>query len=189
MRLRVGTPPAWIETVLADFDAFLLDHAACERKASATALAFVAHYPDRIELVRECIALAREELEHFERVWEAITERGLVLGADTPNPYVARLAREYRKGSDAYFLDRLLVTGIVEARGCERFGLVAASLPAGRLQGFYRDLARSEVRHQEAYFELARRYFPAPEVEARLEELLDVEARVLSHLPLRSAIY
>ena len=38
MLLRSRTPAAWAAAVLADFDAFLLDHAACERKASATAM-------------------------------------------------------------------------------------------------------------------------------------------------------
>lgn len=189
MLLKSNTSPAWIEAVTADFDSFLLDHAACERKASATAMTLVAHYPDREELVRECIALAREELEHFERVWEKLTERGLVLGPDTRNPYLARLAAEYRKGSEAYFLDRLLVTGIVEARGCERFGLVAAALPPGPLKELYRDIARSEVRHHELFVALARRYFEPEAVAARLEELLEAEARVVEALPPRAAMY
>lgn len=189
MKLRAGTPPEWVAAVLADFDAFLLDHAACERKASATAMGLVAHYPDRTELVRACVDLAREELEHFGRVWELATARGLVLGPDTPNPYVARLSREYRKGSEAYFLDRLLATAIVEARGCERFGLVAAALPEGETRDFYRELARTEVRHHETYLSLARAYFPAGEVAGRCEELLEAEARVVRELPVRAAMY
>jgi tRNA-(ms[2]io[6]A)-hydroxylase len=189
MKLRSKTSREWVEAVLADFDAYLLDHAACERKASATAMTLVAHYPDRPELVRACLALAREELEHFERVWEKLTERGLVLGPDTRNPYVGRLSQEYRKGSREYFLDRLLVTGIVEARGCERFGLVAAALPAGPLKDFYREIARSEVRHHELFLELARRYFEPRVVEGRLEELLEAEARIVAELPVRAAMY
>ena len=189
MKLRVPTPAAWLDAVLADFDAFLLDHAACERKASATAMAFVSHYPDRPALVRACVDVAREELEHFARVWERATARGLVLGPDTPNPYVSRLSRAYRKGSEAYFLDRLLATAIVEARGCERFGLVAGALPPGEDRDFYRELARSEVRHRDLYVELAREYFDAGAVEARLDELLDLEAQIVTALPARAAIY
>ena len=189
MRLRSPTPAAWTERVMADFDAFLLDHAACERKASAAALGLVAHYPDRAELVRACVAVAREELEHFERVWELLHERGLVLGPDRPHPYVARLSREFRQGSDAYFLDRLLATALTEARGCERFGLVAAALPDGRLRDFYRELARTEVRHHELYLDLARTYFDAAAVAVRLDELLAAEARIVGELPARAAIY
>jgi tRNA 2-(methylsulfanyl)-N6-isopentenyladenosine37 hydroxylase len=191
VRLLVGTSPAWVEAVLADFDAFLLDHAACERKASASALAFVAHYPDRPDLVAECIALAREELEHFQRVAGWILQRGLVLAPDRKDPYVQALARNFRKGSEAYFLDRLLTAAVAEARGCERFGLVAAGIPEeqAELKGFYRELARAEVRHQELYIDLARRYFAEAEVAVRLEEILDAEARILAALPIRPALY
>ncbi len=189
MRLKAPTPPAWTAAVLADLDAFLLDHAANERKASSSAMALVAHYPDRSELVERCIALAIEELQHFGQVQARIAERGLVLGPDTRSAYLQELKRQFREGSDAYFLDRLLTAGIVEARGCERFGIVAAALPQGSLKDFYRDLARSEVRHQELYIDLARLYFAADEVAARLEELLVVEASVMAELPIRAALY
>ncbi len=189
MRLQAATPPGWIAAVLADFDSFLLDHAGCERKASASAMAFVAHYPDRRELVAECIALAREELEHFEAVWRRLDARGRTLPADTRSPYMERLSKEFRKGSDAYFLDRLLCAGIAEARGCERFGLVATGLPPGEDRDFYREIARAEVRHQELYLRLAGLYFGALEVEQRLETLLAVEARIVAELPVRAALY
>ncbi len=189
MRLKIPTPPAWTEAVLADFDAFLLDHASNERKASASAMALVAHYPDRAELVARSIALAREELEHFQQVFERLAARGLVLGPDRKSAYLARLAREFREGSRPYFLDRLLTAAIAEARGCERFGLLAAALPAGPMRDFYRDIARSEVRHRDLYVDLARIYFDAPSVEARLEELLEAEARIVAELPVRPALY
>jgi tRNA-(ms[2]io[6]A)-hydroxylase len=189
MRLKTPTPPEWVRTVLADFDNFLLDHAACERKASATAMSFVAHYPDRPELVEAMIELAQEELRHFADVYRRVAERGLVLSADTKDPYVGRLIREYRDGSAAYFLDRLLVAGIVEARGCERFGLVAEALPAGPMKEFYRDIASSEARHRGLFTRLARFYFDEETVARRADELLDAEARVIAALPLRAAVH
>ena len=189
MRLKLATPPAWTEAVLADFDSFLLDHAACERKASAAAMGMVAHYPDRRELVEACVELAREELAHFQAVWRRIDARGLVLRPDTRSEYVDRLSRHFRQGSGLYFLDRLLTAAIAESRGCERFGLVAAALPEGELKEFYRDLARAEARHQDLYIELARTYFDGAEAEVRLEELLDAEARVVAELPVRAALY
>ena len=189
MLLTAPTPPAWTAAVLADLDAFLIDHAANERKASSSAMALVAHYPDRPELVERCIALAIEELQHFSQVQARLAERGLVLGADTRSAYLLGLRKEFRSGSEPYFLDRLLTAGIVEARGCERFGLVAAALPAGPLRDFYRDLARSEVRHQEMYIDLARLYFSADAVAPRLEELLAAEARVMAQMPVRAALY
>ena len=189
MRLKVATSPAWIEAVLGDFDAFLLDHAACERKASATAMSFVAHYPDRRELVRAMIELAQEELEHFGDVYRRVEERGLVLASDTKDPYVGQLLKELRDGSDPYFLDRLLIAGIVEARGCERFGLVAEALSAGPIKDFYRDIAVSEARHRGLFGRLARIYFDEETVNRRTEELLAAEARIVSALPLRAAVH
>jgi tRNA 2-(methylsulfanyl)-N6-isopentenyladenosine37 hydroxylase len=189
VRLKRPTPPGWTEAVLADFETFLLDHAGCERKASASALAFVAHYPDRRNLVEACLGLAREELGHFEAVWRLLDARGRTLRADTRSLYMDRLAKEFRQGSEPYFLDRLLAAGIAEARGCERFGLVAASLPDGPERDFYREIARAEVRHQELYLDLAREYFPRDEVEARLETLLSAEARIVEELPIRAALY
>jgi tRNA-(ms[2]io[6]A)-hydroxylase len=189
MRLRLATSPAWTEAVLADFDAFLLDHAANERKASASALALVAHYPDRALLVERMIALAIEELQHFQAVQARIAERGRTLGPDVRSAYLRRLAAEYREGSDAYFLDRLLTAAVVEARGCERFGLVAAALPDGALKEFYRELARSEVRHLGLYRELALAYFGEETARPRLDEILETEARVVASLPVRAALY
>jgi len=189
VRLKAATPPGWTEAVLADFGSFLLDHAGCERKASASALAFVSHYPDRRELVAECIALAQEELAHFSAVWRRLDARGLTLPPDTRSPYMERLSKEFRKGSPAYFLDRLLCAGIAEARGCERFGLVAGALPSGEDRDFYREIARAEVRHQELYLRLAGVYFEPQEVEARLETLLTAESRIVGELPVRAALY
>ena len=189
MLLAVPTSPAWTRAVLSDFDAFLLDHAACERKASASAIKLVTHYPDRAELVEQCIALAREELHHFQQVAAWIAKRGLMLGPDRKDEYMARLKAEFRRGTDVYFLERLVAAGIVEARGCERFGLVAAALPEGELREFYREIARSEVRHQDLFLDLARKYFDEERVATRLSELREIEGRIIADLPIRPALY
>jgi tRNA-(ms[2]io[6]A)-hydroxylase len=189
LRLRCQTHPAWIECVLQDFDSFLIDHAGCERKASATALKLVSHYSDRTLLVRELIHFAREELDHYARVMEIILERGLSSQPDERDPYVGALMGLIRRGSDPYFLDRLLVSGIVEARGCERFGLVADSLEPGPLKAFYADITRSEARHHGLFVRLAREYFPPQRVQSRLDELLDAEAEIIADLPLRPAVH
>ena len=189
MRLKVATSPAWLEAVLGDFDAFLTDHANCERKASGSAMNLASHYPDRRELVSAMIDLAREELQHFHEVYQRMAARGLILGPDRRDPYVQRLSKEYRKTSDAYFLDRLLVASILEARGCERFGLIAAAMSSGPLKDFYRDITRSEARHQGLYVRLANLYFDPPAVEARLDELLEAEGRIVVELPPRPALH
>ncbi|MEP1471547.1 MAG: tRNA isopentenyl-2-thiomethyl-A-37 hydroxylase MiaE, partial [Halieaceae bacterium] len=58
--LRYATSAAWTEAVLADFDSFLQDHAAAEKKASGMAMSMVSHYPDRFELVAAMADLAIE---------------------------------------------------------------------------------------------------------------------------------
>jgi len=189
LRLRTSTDPAWLDVVLGSFDAFLLDHAACERKASATALKLVSHYSDRRVLVRELIPFAQEELDHFARVMDIILARGIETRPDDKDPYVNALMQRIERGTDRYFLDRLLVLGIVEARGCERFGMVAEGLGPGRLKDFYLDIARSEARHHGVFVRLAKEYFPTERVRGRLEQLLEVEAEIVDALPLRAAVH
>jgi len=189
LRLRTATDPSWIDVVLGDFDAFLVDHAACERKASATALKLVSHYSDRTLLVRKLIPFAQEELEHYAQVMKIILDRGVSTRADEKDPYVVALMGLIKRGPEQYFLDRLLVLAIIEARGCERFGMVANALEPGPLKEFYADITRSEARHHGLFVRLAREYFPAERVQARLDELLDGEAAIIDRLPFRAAVH
>jgi len=188
-QLRIASSAEWLEAVLGDFDAFLVDHAACERKASSTALALVSHYPDRSLLVREMILLAREELEHFHQMVWLLQSQSLVLRRDEKDLYVQGLRREIRNGPDSYFLDRLLVSGIVEARGCERFGRVSEALSPGPLKDFYQEITRSESRHHMLFDRLARNYFDPRVVESRKNELLEREAEILQTLPARPVVH
>lgn len=187
--LRYATASTWTQAVLADFDCFLQDHAAAEKKASGMAVSMLSHYPDRIELVRTMTDLAIEEMQHFREVVKLIYARGGTLGDDQKDEYINRFRKAFRRGTDLYFLDRLLVAGIIEARGCERFGLVAKALPAGELQQFYDAIARSEARHHELFIELAEQYFNAAQVQSRLDQLLDFEADIVAQLPLRAALH
>jgi tRNA-(ms[2]io[6]A)-hydroxylase len=189
MELMYKTPGAWTEGVVAALDDFLPDHAAAEKKASSMAMGMVAHYPDRPELVTAMIDLAIEELNHYRAVVKLMNERGLILLPDEKDPYVNRLRRAIRRGTDFYFMDRLLVGGIVEARGAERFGLVAEALPAGELKRFYHTITQSEVGHQGLFLQLAELYFDPAGTQTRLQELLEVEAEIVRELPLRPALH
>ena len=187
--LRFDTDPAWTETVLADFDNFLLDHAACEKKASGMAMSMVSHYPDKPELIRTMIDLAIEELSHYRDVFRIINERGLQLAADTKDPYIIEFRNHIRQGPEAYLLDRLLIAGIIEARGHERFGLIADALEPGQLKRFYQAITSSEARHYQVFVDLAERYSPTDAVAKRLDQLLDAEAEIVSRLPHRAALH
>ena len=179
----------WLGAVLDNFDSFLRDHASAEKKASGMAINMISHYPDRTRLVEVMTDLAIEELTHYREVVKLLHQRGLHPGADEKDLYVTLLRKSIRKGSDAYFLDQLLIAGIIEARGAERFGLIGEALPAGKLRTFYRAIARSEMRHYETFFELARGYFPEPEVEKRVADLLQTEAAICAELPHRAALH
>ena len=187
--LRYQTPYIWVETVLADFDAFLLDHAAAEKKASGMAVSMLSHYPDRTELVIAMSDLAIEEMVHFRDVIKLMQKRGLTLAPDTKDAYINSFRQHMRKGSDVYFLDRLLIGSIVEARGCERFGLIAEALPPGELKKFYMAITESERRHDDLFLKLANLYFEEGIVEKRLDELLDIEADIVKALPVIAALH
>src|SRR6476660_927091 len=79
LELAIATRPEWVSTVLADFPAFLQDHADCERKASATAMSLVAKYPNRKEIIPELIETALEEMEHFRDVYKIMESQGIQL--------------------------------------------------------------------------------------------------------------
>lgn len=187
--LKYATPQAWIDEVLNDFDAFLIDHAAAEKKASGMAISMLSHYPDKTKLVEAMSELAIEEMVHFRDVVKLIHQRGLILAADTKDEYINAFRQLMRKGTDVYFLDRLLVGSIVEARGCERFGLIADALPAGDLKKFYLAITESERRHDDLFLKLAYEYFKPELIEKRMQELLEAEAEIVKSLPIRAMLH
>ncbi len=189
IKLGYATPAEWTTTVLADFDAFLLDHAAAEKKASGMAVSMLSHYPDRVELVTAMAELAVEEMTHYREVVKLIHSRGKITSKDEKDPYVNQFRQSLRKSSDEYFLDRLLIGGIIEARGAERFGLIAEALEPGALKNFYTSITRSEQRHLDLMVELAYLYFDKTSVDERLQELIAIEAEITAKLPFRAALH
>jgi tRNA 2-(methylsulfanyl)-N6-isopentenyladenosine37 hydroxylase len=189
--LRVPTRAGWLDAVLGDFAAFLVDHAACEKKAFSTGMALVSRYPERPALVRAMIEFSREEFEHFAQVHAILSARGLTLARDTKDAYARGLRSQVRASGDEELLDRLLVAGIIEARSCERLNLVARVLPehAPELADAYLELCRAEARHHGLFFRLARDEVGAGATEARAAELLDFEAELVERLPLRAAVH
>lgn len=187
--LGYATPQSWVDTVLADFDCFLLDHAAAEKKASGMAVSMLSHYPDKLELVTAMTDLAIEEMTHFREVIKIIHQRGNIAGKDEKDPYVIAFRKAFRRGKEEYFLDRMLVAAIIEARGAERFGLVAQALEPGQLKNFYNSITRSEERHLDLFVELAYLYFDRETVNQRLQVLINMEAEIVAQLPIRAALH
>ncbi len=189
LTLGYNTRSEWTAAVLNDFDLFLADHAACERKASGMALSMSAHYPDKPDVVSHMIDLAIEELTHFREVIKLMHARGLHQIPDTKDPYIVALRQTMEQGSQAYFRDRLLLAAIIERRGHERFNLIAQALEPGPLQKFYTAITQSEGRHYELFLNLASQYFSPAVLQTRLNQLLDLEAEIVADLPLRAALH
>ena len=188
-QLLSETRPEWVDTVLADLDTFLVDHASCERKANALLMSMIAKYPDRTHAVGRLIELAQEELEHFAETYRHMERRGLLLGRDVPAPYVNQLLAAARHGRDERYIDRMLISSVVEKRGAERFRLLAEAITDPKLAEFYTRLWKSEVKHAQVFVLLLQDEYPTALIEERLHELLKVEARILAGLELRPALH
>ena len=184
-----ATPSGWVETVLANFDTFLLDHANCERKASALAMSLAVKYADRRHIVTGLIDLAQEELQHFREVYDILEQRGLLLAKDEPDPYVNHLLKLARHGREERFIDRMLISSIVECRGAERFEILAKALEKGPLRTFYERLWKSETKHGHQFVHLILKECDEDIVFTRLEELMKLEADIVENLALRPALH
>lgn len=183
------TPPEWTDVALRDFDAFLQDHATCERKASAVGMSFVVRYPDRPALIEPMIQFAREELEHFHQVYRLLEARQLRLPDDEQDIYVNLLLANVRTGRDERLLDRLITSSLIEARGHERLTMVADRIEDPTLKNFYARLSRAEGHHKNLFVNLALNFFSESVVRKRTEELLVFEAKAIESVPFRSAIH
>jgi tRNA-(ms[2]io[6]A)-hydroxylase len=184
LNLASSTPPEWVEWIWPHFAVILLDHAHCEKKAAATAINLVFRYPEHPALVVPLSQLAREELEHFERVVAVIRARGAEFRRLTPSPYAARLMQGARTHEPARLWDTLLCCALIEARSCERMKLLAQGLPDAELRALYDDLLASEARHHTTYVDLARACgMPEPELRERLSTLAQHEASLLNPSP------
>ena len=78
---------------MCDVDAVLVDHAHCELKAASNALSLVARHPGDVELAQTLSDLAREEIEHFQRVMALLGSRRVPLGPPPVDAYAAALRR------------------------------------------------------------------------------------------------
>ena len=180
--LAAPSSAAWLEQALAHPELLLIDHAHCERKAAGAALQLMFRYPSDGELAAVLSPLAREELEHFERVQALLERRGLALRALAAPPYGAALAAQVRRNEPERMLDSFLVAGLIEARSHERMALLAAHGSDPELRELYADLLASEARHFGLYWVLCERRWPRPVVAERLETLALEEASILGSL-------
>jgi tRNA-(ms[2]io[6]A)-hydroxylase len=181
--LAAPTGEAWLAAAIARPDLVLIDHAHCERKAAGVALQMMFRYPSDGPLAAALSALAREELEHFERVLALLQGRGLALRPLPAPAYGARLGAAVRRAEPERRLDGFLVAGLIEARSHERMALLACHSPEAELRQLYGDLLASEARHFGLYWVLAEQRYGRAATLERLEQLAEVEAAALAAGP------
>ncbi len=173
------TSQHWIDLAISNPMEILLDHAHCERKAAGVALQLMFRYVSEPGLSEVLSPLAREELEHFERVLSILNARGKKLQKLASPPYGATLAKNICKDEPLRMLDSFLVAGLIEARSHERMKLLSIHSPDIELRNLYADLLKSEARHFGIYWKLADERFERNLLTSRLEELAKVESDAL----------
>ncbi|MCE2806442.1 MAG: hypothetical protein LW700_14745, partial [Gemmataceae bacterium] len=119
LNLHAPTPQSWLPKVSANLEELLLDHAHCEKKAAGVAMNLLFSYVDQPDLARELPEIVREELDHFEQVFDRIKARGYPWRKLKPSSYGERLHHLIRKEEPGKAVDRLLVAALIEARSCE----------------------------------------------------------------------
>jgi tRNA-(ms[2]io[6]A)-hydroxylase len=189
--LKLPTDPRWVNIVEKNIQEILTDHAFCEQKATSTAISLIVSFPEYTELVQEMVALVKEEISHFKMVHDKIIARGWTLGRDRRDDYVIQLIKFFPKGGSRtdQLVHRLLYAALIEARSCERFRLLSEELEDKELADFYRNLMVSEANHYTMFLGFARQYGNKKEVDAKWNQLLEYEAKIISNLGTTEAIH
>lgn len=181
--LKCESNPHWIKSALNDIESVLMDHAHCEKKAAATGLSLLSVYPDKLEISYKMSDLVEEEIGHYRAVVKLLENKGLQLNRDQGDPYAKELLSYINNNEPERMLDRLLTAGIIEARSCERLRILAENLKEPGLKKFYSDLSASEAGHYVTYIKLAKLYFDEEIVNKRLDELSEIEKKIVLSLP------
>ncbi|MGB2129516.1 MAG: tRNA-(ms[2]io[6]A)-hydroxylase [Flavicella sp.] len=182
LHLELATDPRWVNIVESNIDEILTDHAWCEQKAATNAITIITFNPNLSDLVTDMLALAKEEMEHFEMVHELIKKRGGVLGRERKDPYVNELFQFMVKGGsrEDALVDRLLFSALIEARSCERFRVLSENIKDKELSKFYRELMISEAGHYTTFIGYARKYGGRVDVDKRWKEWLAFENSIIT---------
>jgi tRNA-(ms[2]io[6]A)-hydroxylase len=181
--LHTRTPEQWGRAALQDPLALLVDHAFLEKKAANNAMDLMTRWPDEWVpgWVETMTGVARDEAAHLAQVTRLLIRRGGRLGRIHRNPYANALRALVRKGQVEDTIDRLLVSALIELRSCERFAVLAKAAAESdpELGRFYEALFTSELGHYKVFLKLAIKIGRKDLVEARWQQMLAAEARIL----------
>ena len=191
LHLKLETDPRWATIVASNIEEILTDHAWCEQKAATNAITIITLNPEYPELVTDLLALAKEELEHFEMVHNIIKKRGYTLGRERKDSYVNELYKFMNKGGSRLqsMVDRLLFSAMIEARSCERFKLLSKQINDEELSKFYYDLMVSEAGHYTTFITFARNYGKDIDVDIRWKELVEFEGNLIKSYGTHESIH
>lgn len=180
-KLKLPTDPRWANIAEGNIEEILTDHAWCEQKAATNAIGLITMLPEYPEIVTELLVIAQEELEHFGQVHEIIRKRGYTFGRTRKDDYVNELVNFIQKGGnrDDLIVDKMLFAAMIEARSCERFKVLTENIKDEELRDFYRELMISEANHYTTFIGFARQLGNPEKVNARWEEWLEYEARII----------
>jgi tRNA-(ms[2]io[6]A)-hydroxylase len=182
--LRSRTPLAWAQSVLQDPLSLLIDHAVLEKKAANNAMDMLTRWPGDFVpgWVETMTSVARDEAAHLSQVVRILGRRGGRLNRSHQNAYAKELRLLVRAGQPHEAIDRLFVSSLIEARSCERFAVLAeaAAEPDPELAAFYTALFSSELGHFKIFLKLAYKLGERAELEARWDEMLAHEARIIT---------
>jgi len=179
----------WIKLALSNPIEILIDHAHCERKAAGVAIQLMFRYPSEPNLSEVLSPIAREELEHFEKILYFLKAKGIKLKSLQPPPYGAELAKNVRKDEPLRMLDSFLVAGIIEARSHERLSILAMNAIDNSSRDLYNSLLESEARHFGIYWKLAQSKFDKDKTTKRLKELVKKEEEILSNTFMKPRVH
>lgn len=180
-KLKLPTDPRWANIAEENIEEILTDHAWCEQKAATNAIGLITMLPEYPEIVTELLAIAQEELDHFNQVHEIIKKRGYTFGRTRKDDYVNELVNFIQKGGnrDDLIVDKMLFAAMIEARSCERFKVLTENIKDEELKTFYKELMISEANHYTTFIGFARQLGDPDKVNARWEEWLEYEARII----------
>src|SRR5262245_4251004 len=179
LNLQTPTPDRWLAHVEERIDLLLIDHAHCEKKAAGVAMNLLFAYVEHIDLTMAMTEIVQEELDHFHQVRAILDRRGIRFYKLPPSRYGPKLHELVGKEEPQRAVDRLLVAALIEARSCERFGLLRDRLADRKLAEFYGSLFESEARHHSTYVRLAKHFQPEENVHDRLDKLAAAEAEII----------
>lgn len=185
--LQLPTDPRWVNLAEMRLEDILTDHAYCELKAATACISLIQVYPNKTYMVEQLTPVVAEEWAHFRMVLKELEKRSLALGFQRKDEYANQLLKYQMKGGsiEDRFVDKLLMSALIEARSCERFRLLSEHIAATELRAFYRNLMVAEAGHYKLFLKIAKKYLDKEEVKKRWKIWLANEKEVILNLEIR----